>query len=96
MQNARPPSPISTQRQDTGSDSLARAEVSIALGSPKEAEIFSRAMSVDNKPGSKSSSVVKANGETLHMSFRAVDSSSLRAVMNSVLREVKIANQMLI
>lgn len=73
-----------------------RAEARVILDSPREAEILRRAMSVDEKPGSKSSVSATAEGGTLVLKFTAYDSNSLRAVMNSSLREVKIANDMLI
>ena len=64
------------------------------MGSNGEAEIPKRAMSVDKKPGSKSSVSAIADNDTLVLKFTATDSGSLRAVMNSSLREVKIANDM--
>jgi tRNA threonylcarbamoyladenosine modification (KEOPS) complex Pcc1 subunit len=83
-------------------DSLAPHEVSakadalITMGSKREAEILAKALSVDEKPAGKSSVRAESSGETLKLHFEAFDSASLRAVMNSSLREVRIANDALI
>jgi tRNA threonylcarbamoyladenosine modification (KEOPS) complex Pcc1 subunit len=71
------------------------AEVRIAMASPQEAEIVSKAMSVGEKPGSRSSFSAKAEGEFLRLKVEATDLGALRAALNSSLREVKIADSVL-
>ena len=71
------------------------AEVRVSLDSPREAEIVSRAMSVDEKPGSRSSISVSSDGNLLRLAIQAKDLGALRAALNSSLREVKIAASVL-
>lgn len=71
------------------------AEVCVLMGSPKEAEIARRAISVGERPG-KSSAAASAEGETLTLKISADDIGALRATLNSMLREVKIASDSMI
>ena len=73
----------------------AKATVRVFMGSEREALIVARAMSVDQKPGSKSSVAITTEGDCISLDFAATDWGALRAVMNSSLREVKIADEML-
>jgi len=65
------------------------------LATPREANIAKRAMSVDQKPGSRSTLDVSAEGKTLNLDINASDLGALRATLNSSLREVKIVNSIL-
>lgn len=68
------------------------AEVWVHMASPREAEIAAKAMSVGKKPGVKSVALVFADGNTLVIKAEAEDVGPLRAVLNSSLREAKIAS----
>ena len=68
------------------------AEVRVHMASPREAEIAAKAMSVGKKPGVKSVASASANGNDLVITASAEDVGSLRAVLNSSLREAKIAS----
>jgi len=68
------------------------ANVCVLMGSLREAEIAKRAMSVGERPGARSSVAINADGESLVIDFTAEDFGALRATMNSVLREAKIAS----
>lgn len=72
-----------------------RAVVKLDLASPKEAEIAKKAMSVDQKPGSRSSLDVSSDGHVLKLDINASDLGALRATLNSSLREVKIVDSLL-
>lgn len=72
------------------------AEIRVHMASPREAEIAAKAMSVGKKPGVKSVASVVAKGDDLTITANAQDVGSLRAVLNSSLREVKIASDCMI
>ncbi len=66
--------------------------VRVSLASPEEAKIIRRAMSVDKKPGSRSSVGISVEGNDLILNIGARDPGALRAALNSSLREVKIGS----
>jgi len=66
------------------------------MDSPAEAGVVRRAMSVDKKPGDRSSTTVSVEGGELVLSIDAKDLGALRAALNSSLRQVKIAADALI
>jgi tRNA threonylcarbamoyladenosine modification (KEOPS) complex Pcc1 subunit len=68
----------------------ANAEIRAQMGSPREAEIACRSLSVGERPG-KSSASFSAEGDALVVSITAEDVGALRATVNSILREIKIA-----
>jgi tRNA threonylcarbamoyladenosine modification (KEOPS) complex Pcc1 subunit len=68
------------------------AAVRLLMGSPREAEIASKAISVAEKPGSRSSVSVSPNRDVLQIDVTATDLGALRAALNSTLREAKIAS----
>lgn len=68
------------------------AAVRVLMGSPREADIAAKSMSVDEKPGSRSSLMVSSDKSSLLLDIRASDLGALRAALNSSLREVKIAD----
>jgi len=71
------------------------AELRLHLASPAEAEICSKAMSVGDKPGDRSTQTVSSEGNELVISISAKDLGALRATINSMMREAKIANDVL-
>ena len=71
------------------------ATVRLSMASSEEAEIIKRAMSVGEKPGSRSSVLASSDEETLILAIDASDIGALRAALNSSLREVKIADSVL-
>jgi tRNA threonylcarbamoyladenosine modification (KEOPS) complex Pcc1 subunit len=71
------------------------AVVRVHMSSPKEAQIAAKAMSVDEKPGNRSSLTAKDDGEVLVLDIKATDLGALRATLNSSLREVKIASSVM-
>ena len=66
------------------------------MDSPAEVGIVKRAMSVDKKPGDRSSMTASAEGDELVLNIQASDLGALRAALNSSLRQVKIASDSLI
>lgn len=72
-----------------------RARVTVNLADPREAKIAREAMSVDNKPGSRSSMTITADGSILRLDITASDLGALRASLNSSLRSIKIVDSML-
>ncbi len=72
------------------------AEVRLLMASPAEAEICNKAMSVGEKPGSRSTQKVRAEGSYLILDVSANDLGALRAALNSSLREIKIANDLIL
>ena len=69
------------------------AEVRAHMGSPGQASMAARAMSVGKKPGVRSIASVSSEGSVLVIKAEAEDVGSLRAVLNSSLREAKIASE---
>jgi tRNA threonylcarbamoyladenosine modification (KEOPS) complex Pcc1 subunit len=72
------------------------AVVNLLMASAEEAEILKRAMSVEEKPGLRSSLSVDSRGNVFSLEVEASDLGSLRAALNSTLREVKIADSALL
>ena len=68
-----------------------RAEARVLMGSPREAEYAARAMSVGGRPGQRSTLSASAEKDALVLKAEASDLGALRAVLNSALREAKIA-----
>lgn len=71
------------------------AEVRITTSGKDAAEIIRKSICVGERPGSRSSVTATSKGEALTFEVRASDIGALRATLNSLLREVKIANDML-
>ena len=71
------------------------AGLKILMASPGEAEIVSKSISVDEKPGFRSSFDVSADCSEVKIKIKAEDLGALRAALNSKLREVKIASSLL-
>jgi tRNA threonylcarbamoyladenosine modification (KEOPS) complex Pcc1 subunit len=71
------------------------AELRVAMANPQEAEVVKKAMSVDEKPGSRSSVSMVSEGKSLIMHIKASDLGALRASLNSSLRELKVADSVL-
>jgi tRNA threonylcarbamoyladenosine modification (KEOPS) complex Pcc1 subunit len=71
------------------------AGFAVLTSSSGEAEIISKALSVDKKPGFRSSCLISAEGPELRILIKAEDLGALRAAVNSKLREVKVANSVL-
>jgi tRNA threonylcarbamoyladenosine modification (KEOPS) complex Pcc1 subunit len=72
-----------------------KASVRITTAGPEQADIIRRALSVGERPGDRSSLKVSSSGSSLNLDIVAKDLGALRAVLNSSLREVKIANEAL-
>jgi tRNA threonylcarbamoyladenosine modification (KEOPS) complex Pcc1 subunit len=68
------------------------AEVRVLMGGPGEAEIVRRAISVGERPGSRSSVGIRTQKDEVILTAKADDVGALRATLNSLLREVKIAD----
>jgi tRNA threonylcarbamoyladenosine modification (KEOPS) complex Pcc1 subunit len=73
-----------------------KALVSVSTASKREAEIISRSLAVSEKPGNRSSLSVSSAGENLELKAEASDLGALRAILNSSLRELKIADEALL
>jgi tRNA threonylcarbamoyladenosine modification (KEOPS) complex Pcc1 subunit len=71
-------------------------EIRAQMGDPREAEIACRSVSVGERPGSKSTVSFKTDGDTLVAIVTAEDVGALRATANSVLREIKIADDAIV
>ncbi len=69
-----------------------RAEARMLMGSSREAKNAARAMSVGERPGERSVLSASAEKDTLVLRAEASDLGALRAVLNSALREAKIAS----
>lgn len=71
------------------------AEIEVCLAGGSEAGILKKALSIDRPARSKSESLFGVKGNTLLIKLRADDSGALRAAVNSCLRQIMIASDML-
>ncbi len=72
------------------------AKLRISTDSPAEAEVLRRAISVDEKPGDRSSESASSQDCQLTIDIKARDLGALRASLNSSLRQIKIASSALL
>jgi tRNA threonylcarbamoyladenosine modification (KEOPS) complex Pcc1 subunit len=71
------------------------ARIEVSFSKSDEAEIAARAISVDNRPQTRSSADISTEDCRLVLDIQATDLGALRAAINSYLREIKIADAVL-
>lgn len=74
-----------------------QAEMEIELDNPSEARILEKILKLEaeDSPSSRSRIFLHSQGKTLKIDIRADDSTSFRAVLNSYIRWLKLADEIL-